>query len=217
VRFLLINPNTTQAVTDRLVKSARAVASRGTRITGMTAQKGPSIVRGRADNAVAARSCVALGKRHGGKYDAVLLGISLDSGLRALRRQLDVPVLGMNESGVLAASVLAPRYGVLTFGRHMIPLYREIIREQGMASRLAGLAAIDLPATAVFDDLDNVEKQTLDKCKALARNGAGAILLAGAAYAGMRAGLQKSVRVPLLDGMQCAVILAEGLVRLARK
>ena len=46
------------------------------------------------------------------------------------------------------------------------------------------------------------------------RDGAEAVVLAGAAMAGMHESLQAQVPVPLLDGVACAVPLAEMLVRL---
>jgi allantoin racemase len=214
MKLLIINPNTTEAVTDLVAKAARAAASRGTTVYSVTGKFGPKVIGSRAENAIAAHACLELAAKHAKGCDAVVLGVSLDSALWALREQLDVPVLGMNESGVLVASTVASRYAVLTFGQRMIPFYRELIEQQGMAARLSGIAAVDFPATAVFNDLKAVQRDTVAKCRELISGGAEALLLSGAAYAGMRAGLQKSVPVPLLDGVQCAVALAESLVRL---
>lgn len=216
MKLLVINPNTTRAITDRLVKTARRAASRGTTIAGVTGKSGPKVVTSRADNAVAARNCLGLGAKHGKRCDAVLLGISLDTALRELRNKLAVPVIGMTEAGLLVASTLGERYGVLTFGLKMVGPYRELVKQHGLAARLASVAAVDLPPTAVFDDPAAVRRQTLARCKELIANGAQAIVLAGAVYAGMRRGLQKSVRVPLVDGIESAVVIAEGLVRLEK-
>jgi allantoin racemase len=214
VKLLVINPNTTQAVTDVLVKAARSAASRGTAIKGVTGESGPAVVASRADNIRAARNCIELARKHARGRDAVILGISLDTALAKIRRILDVPVVGMTQAGLHVAATLADRYGVLTFGRHMVPLYRELVKELGLTARLAGIGAVDLHPTAVFTDFASVVRQTTAEARKLAKRGAGAIVLAGAVYAGMRPRLQKAVPVPLVDGMQSAVMLAEGLIRL---
>jgi len=46
------------------------------------------------------------------------------------------------------------------------------------------------------------------------RDGAEALILAGAAMAGLAAQLQSELPVPVLDCSACAVLLAESLVRL---
>jgi hypothetical protein len=56
-----------------------------------------------------------------------VLGVSLDTALWELRKQLAVPVTGMMEAGLLVASTVGSRYEVLTFGARMILLYEELV------------------------------------------------------------------------------------------
>lgn len=216
MKLLLVNPNTTQAVTDRLAAAARKSASRGTRIVAVTGTSGPAVVTSRAHNLRAARTCVELAKAHAPGCDAVLLGISLDTALKRLRATLDVPVIGMTEAGCVFASMLAPRFAVLTFGAQMVPLYRDLVRGYGFGPRLAGVAAVALHPTAVFSQPAKVRSETLKAARMLARKGAGAIVLAGAVYAGMSRSLQPASPVPMVDGIQSAVAAAESLLRLQR-
>jgi allantoin racemase len=211
LKLLLVNPNTTQAVTDRLAVAARQVASRGTRIVAVTGSTGPAVVASRADNLRAARTCMALAREHAPGCDAVLLGISLDTALKRLRAMLDVPVIGMTEAGCMFASLVAPRFAVLTFGKQMVPLYRALVRSYGYGARLAAVGAVALHPTSVFSDPTRVRRETLKAVRVLERKGAGAVVLAGAVYAGMGRTLQADSPLPLVDGIQCAVRLAEGL------
>jgi allantoin racemase len=56
-----------------------------------------------------------------------------------------------------------------------------------------------------------------EAARGLARDGADAVILGGAALAGMRGRIQVEVPVPLLDGIAAAVRLAEALVPLGLK
>lgn len=216
MKLLVINPNTTQSVTDTVARAARQAASRGTKILAVTGDSGPAIIAGRADNLRAARTCVSLAERHAKGCDAVVLGVSLDTALATLRRRLDIPVLGMTEAGCMVACTIARRFAVLTFGRHMVPLYRELVRSYGFAGRLTTIAALGMHPTVAYADPAGVRGATLKAVRALARQGAGAVILSGAVYAGMSRVLQASSPLPLVDGIHSAVMMAEGLVRLRR-
>ena len=213
MKLLVINPNTTQAVTDMVVCAAREAASRGTRITGVTGRNGPAVIASREGNEQAKPECLALAKRHARGHDAIVLGVSLDTALAELRSRHRIPVVGMTEAGCRVAASLAPRFGVLTFGSHMVPLYGSIVRGYGFGKRLAAVDAVDFHPTAVFLEPDKVGRATLRKVKAMRALGAGAVVLAGAVYAGMNRILQPLSALPLVDGMASAVLLAETLVR----
>ena len=57
MKLLLVNGNTTQAVTDRVVVEAKRCASAGTAITGVTARFGVSIVSTEAEEGSRATPC----------------------------------------------------------------------------------------------------------------------------------------------------------------
>jgi Asp/Glu/hydantoin racemase len=56
MKLLLVNGNTTQAVTDRVLAEARRCAAPGTEVTGATARFGVSIVSTEAENDIAAHA-----------------------------------------------------------------------------------------------------------------------------------------------------------------
>lgn len=213
MKLLVINPNTTQAVTDMVARAARTAASRGTRIVAVTGTTGPAVIASRAGNVAATPGCIALARANARGCDAIVLGVSLDTALAELRNRHRIPVVGMTEAGCRVAASLAARFGVLTFGTHMVPMYRSLVRGYGFGRRLAGVSAVDFHPTAVFSAPEKVRRATLRAIKELHAQGAGAVVLAGAVYAGMNRTLQASAAVPLVDGMHSAVMLAEALVR----
>lgn len=211
MKLLLINPNTTQAVTAVVLAAAGAAARPGTELCAVTGSFGPVVIGSRAENALAQHSVLQLAADHARDCDAVVLAVSFDTGLWACRELLRVPVIGMTEAGLLMGCNLATRIGIVTYGRRMGPLYRELVEGYGLASRLAGIATIDATPQQTFSEPQQVHAAVVAAAQRLvAHDGAEAVLLAGAAMAGLAATLQRQVDVPLLDGVACAVVLAEA-------
>jgi allantoin racemase len=215
MKLLLINPNTTQAVTDAVLVAARATARPGTDLKAVTGSFGPVVIGSRGENALAQHSLLQLAAVHAVDCDAVVLAVSLDTGLWACRELLGVPVIGMTEAGLLIGSSVGTRIGMITYGRRMGPLYRELVESYGLASRLAGIATLAVTPEQTFSDPQLVQDAALAAARLLVEHdGAEVVLLAGAAMAAMAATLQPQLDVPLLDGVSCAVALAEAQVAL---
>lgn len=211
MRLLLINPNRTQAVTDAVLAAARAVARPDTQLRALTGRRGPAIIASRTEDVLAQQEVLELAHAHACEADAIVLAVSLDSALWPCRELLDIPVIGMTEAGLLMGATLAARIGVLTYGARMAPLYRELVARHGLADRLAGVQVLDLTPEQSLAAPAAAQAQVLAGVERLAsREGAEAVLLAGAAMAAMAGVLQPRTPVPLLDGVACAVVLAEA-------
>ncbi|MCZ2496561.1 hydantoin racemase [Xylophilus sp. Kf1] len=215
MKLLLINPNLTQGVTDAVLAAARQRAAPGTELLAVTGVFGPAVIGSRAEAALAQHGLLDLAARHAPGCDAVVLGVSLDTALWACREMLDIPVVGMTEAGLLCGATVAGRIGLLTYGERMGPLYRELVASYGLSGRLAGVETLPLDPAASLADPEGTRRAVLEGALRLVRrDGAEAVLLAGAAMASMAEALQPSVPVPLLDGVGCAVAMAQALVGL---
>lgn len=215
MRILLVNGNTTAAMTETLVATAREAAAPGTEIAGATGTIGAAIVSHRADEAIAEHAMLKAVAEHDGAYDGVLIGVSTDPALGALRALLPVPVVGMTEAALLTACMLGARFGLVTFSLASAPGYREAVERYGLVSRLAGLRTIDIPLAEAYEKREKLAEAIVEVADALIEtDGAEVLVLCGAAAAGLPALLQPHVPVPLLDGIVCGVRLTEAMVRL---
>ncbi|MFQ3623230.1 MAG: aspartate/glutamate racemase family protein [Acetobacteraceae bacterium] len=212
MRLLLANANTTGAVTALCAEAARAAARPGTEILAVTARFGPAIIGSRAENAIAAHAVLDLLAEHQAGCDAVLLAVSFDTALAAARQLLPLPVVGMTEAACLVACALGGRFGLVTFSS--AALYREVIAGYGLASRLAGIALVDATPTDAVSDPDGVAARVAAAASGLVADGAEAVILGGAALAGMGQRLAGRVPVPVVDGIAAGVTLAEAVVSL---
>jgi len=213
MRLLVANANTTEAITQLCAGTARAAAAPGTEIIPATPRFGPVVIATRTENAIAAHGLLALLAEHAGKVDAVLLAVSHDTALEAARQMMPCPVVGMTEAACFAACLLGGRFGLVTMGS--VETYRERITQHGLAGRLAGLRGIALTPQDAVSDPEIVAVQMEFAIAEVVAEGADAVVLGGAALAGMLPRLQPSSAVPLLDGIACGVKLAEALVALA--
>jgi allantoin racemase len=216
MRLLLVNANTSQIVTEKVAAQARASAARGTEIVAVTGTFGGRVIGSRAEHAIGEHSTLALVAQHAAGCDAVVVAVSYDTGLRAARELLDVPVVGMTEAGLLTACMLGGRIGVVTFGARVLPLYHELVASYGLAARIAGWRTLESTAAYQPGAHDGLDAELVAAANDMVeRDGAETVLLAGAVMAGVPTRLQPRVPVPLIDGIACAVRQAELLHRLA--
>jgi allantoin racemase len=211
MRILIANANTTQSITEACAAAARAVAAPGTEIVGATPAFGPRVISTRAENAIASHAMLDMLAGHAGSVDAVVLAVSHDTALDAARQLLPCPVIGMTEAACLTACLLGARFAILTIGQP--GAYEELVARHGLASRCSEVRAIPGTVQDVLRDPDAAKRLMLDAIEALSAR-ADAVILAGAVFAGLDRVLQPQARVPLLDGIACAVKLAEMLVAL---
>jgi allantoin racemase len=212
MKLLLANGNTTQAVTDKVVTEAERAASPGTTITGVTATFGVSIVSTDAENVIAGHAVLDTLAAHHTGYDAAILAISYDTALDAARQIMPMPVVGMTEASLHTACLLGRRYGLIGFGQSSRALMIDVVARTGLQNRMAGFEIIQPTNTQAFLQEGAQDDAICTAADRLYAAGAEVIVVSGAAMAGVSRRLQPRLQTPVLDGIGCAVRLAETLV-----
>jgi len=217
MRLLVLNPNTSEFVTQRVARQARLAAQPGTDIVAVTGAFGARVIATRTEQAIAGHATLDALAQHAGGCDAVVLAVSYDTALWAAREMLPVPVVGITEAALLTACMLGTRTGVVMLGRRVLPLYQELALLHGLSARIAGWRALDSTEPYTEGDQSAVDQAITGAVADLVeRDGCEVVVLAGAVMAGVPDRLQANVAVPLLEGVSCAVSQAEMLVRLGR-
>jgi allantoin racemase len=215
MRLLLANPNTTQAVTDTIAAAARAVASPGTEIVPATARFGARIIGTRAEMAIAEHASLDTLARHAENCDAAIIGASVDSGLRAARELLSIPALGLTESALHVACLAGGRFGTVTLSRRSTYPVREMIEGYGLLGRCGGMRIADATPQDLMAAPDRVADLIVAEAKTLIEQDmVDVVVLIGAVMAPIAARVQLNLPVPVVEGVACAVALAEAMVRL---
>jgi len=215
MRILIANPNTSTGVTDRLVTAGKLVASPGTELLPMTAQRGVPYIATRAEAAIGATAALEMLAERRGDIDAAIVAAFGDPGLGGARELFDFPVVGMAEAAMLTACMLGRSFGIVSFSRSLEPWFAEIVAWHGLSSRCAAIRTLDEGFHSIDDVQVEKEQVLVDLALRTVKNDdADVIILAGAPLAGLANKIRDRVPVPLVDGIQAAVTMAEGLVRL---
>lgn len=151
-------------------------------------------------------------------YAAVVVDTVSDSGVRALRSRLSIPVIGPGEAAFHMAMTLGKKFTILTMWPEWFPLYEKTIGEYGLSDRLASLRSINTRPD-VTELLAGKEEVIFDKLAAEARraieeDGADVIVLGSTTMHQSAEYLARVLPVPVINPGVVAWKLAETLVTL---
>lgn len=210
MRILLANPNTTQALTDRMAALARRALPAGAEIIPVTAPRGFPYISSVPEAQVAGAICLDM-LAEAPPCDAAIIAAFGDPGLQAARALFPFPVVGMAEAAILTAVQLGQSFAIVTFTPAMRHWYRQSVDALGLGARFIGVRT---PADGAFD-LTDVAATHREALSALAleaaRDGAEVVILGGAPLAGLAASLSADLPVPLIDPVIAATHQAVAL------
>lgn len=116
MKIKIINPNTTQSMTESIENLARRVARSDTQVWAVTPASGPDSIECYVDEYLAVPGVlkeVIRGDREEGA-DAFIIACFGDPGLQAAREVTSKPVLGICESAIAAAKFIAPYFSIVS-------------------------------------------------------------------------------------------------------
>jgi allantoin racemase len=213
VKILLLNPNTTRAVTDLLYSAGTKVTSPGTELVVATAERGVPYIATRAEAQIGGAIALEMLAAAGSSIDAAIIAAFGDPGLFGARELFDIPVVGLAEAAMLTACMLGRRFSIVTFARALAPWYQECVTMDGLDARCAGIRTLD----GTFESISNVQAEKEDMLVSLAnraveQDDADVVILSGAPLAGLADKVRDRIPVPVVDPTAAAVRQAETLV-----
>lgn len=210
-RLLLINPNTTEAVTAQLRTRAAGVAPVGSLLHARTAPFGAAYISDEPGAAIAAHAgldAYARYVREAGHPDAVLIGCFGDPGLEALRAVAEGAVHGLAEASMTLAAERG-RFAIVTGGVHWPAMLRRLVGSLGLESALAGIVAVERTGGELAADPASAIEHLRQACEtALARHRPDSLVLGGAALTAFAPALAAALPLPLIDSVGASVEVA---------
>jgi allantoin racemase len=212
MKILLLNPNTTAAVTDLLHAAGSKVASPGTELVPATAPRGVPYIATRAEAQIGGAIALEMLAEAGDGVDAAIIAAFGDPGLFGARELFSFPVVGLAEAAMLTACMVGRRFSIVTFAGALAPWYEECVAMHGLASRCAGIRTLD----GSFKSISEVQAEKEELLVALAnraveQDAADVVILSGAPLAGLAAKVGDRIPVPVIDPVAAAVRQAETL------
>jgi allantoin racemase len=213
--IMIVNPNTSVAMTDAIVAAARKVAAPGTRILGSTSARGVESVETNADEVWGAFGVLEQVRAgEDGGMSGYVIACFGDTGLAAAKETARGPAVGMTEAALLTAAVVAARFSIITLPPRTREMSYRVVRAFGLTDRCT-VRAIDVGVSALVDGSAPVlDAVTAEARLAVEQDAAEAIVLGCAGLADLVGPLQVALGVPVIDGVAAAVKMVEGLLAL---
>ena len=194
--------------------AARRVASAETEIIAMNSANGPASIEGFYDEAMSLAGMLAV-IRNTPDFDAVVIACFDDTGLDAARCLTDKPVIGIGEAAYHMASMISNKFSVVTTLARSVPALEHNLHRYGLIARCARVRSSEV---AVLDlehpGSDACNRISAEVSRAISEDRAEAIVLGCAGMADLADALGKEHGLPVLDGVVCAIGLAEAMVKL---
>ena len=214
MRILVVNPNTSASMTDRLRRELEAGKDRATELTVTNPAEGPAAIESAADEAQAIPPMLALIRDAAPRHDAVVIACFSDPGLDEARRLVSIPVVGIEESSLHLAAQLG-RFTILTSRGARVPAKVGHVEHLGLSSRLASVRPLEMGVLEMDADPDRARARILEVgATAVREDGAEVIVLGCAGLAGHAGALDSALGVTVIDPSPVALATAEMLVRL---
>jgi Asp/Glu/hydantoin racemase len=214
--LFVINPNSSETVTDGIAKAVAPLRGMGAPITCLTLAEGPPGIESQAQADLTIAPMLDLTARLEPEAAAYVIACFGDPGVHALRDRTAKPVLGIQEAAIATALTLGQRFGILAILPASIPRHLRSLGAMGVIDRLAGDRALGL-GVADLADPATTEARMIDIGRALRdRDGAEVLILGCAGMAQYRVTLEQALQIPVIDPCQAAVAMAQGRIALAQ-
>ena len=212
-RILVINPNSTEAVTAAIREAVAGVpGAAAVRIDCMTLAEGPPGIETDLHVRQVVAPLVALVRREAPASAAIVDACFSDPGLSELKAATDRPVFGIGECAYRAAAGGGRRFGVISILAGAIPRHRRYVDSLGLGDRLAGDLAVGLgvvelaDAARAGDRLEETGRRLRDV------HGAQALVLGCAGMADYCAGLEAALGIAVIEPSRAAVAAAVAAI-----
>ena len=215
MRLLIINPNTTDAMTRKIEAIGRASLPSTTRITAVSGRFGPRYISSRATFAIAAHAALDAYAEHGRDADGVLLACFGDPGLDALRELSTVPVIGLVEAAAREAATRGRRFAIVTGGALWETMLREMLLVRGLSDSLVSIRTVAPDGGMIARNPDAALQILVEACDAcVTEDRAEAVILGGVGLVGLAERIASMRAYPVIcsvmAGMRAVAACGEG-------
>ena len=205
--IVLINPNSTKAMTQAMVETASKV---DVKLIGWTSLEGPAAIQGPEDGAACIPPLLTLvRKASDAGAKTIIIGCFDDTGLDAARNIASCPVIGIGQAAYHMAVLSARRFSVVTTLAVSVPILEDNIHAYGFTSKLSRVRACGVPVLDLETDPAGTAPAVMGEIKrAVAEDKVDVVVLGCAGMVHIPAYFFGEEHVRLIDGVTSAAQLA---------
>jgi allantoin racemase len=214
MKIMVINPNTSQSMTDHLRRELEKIKRSDTELTVTCPEAGPVTIESAYDEAQAVPPTLKVVERANREgYDAVILACFSDPGLEAAREVSDILVMGIMEASLHAAAMLGAKFTILTPLTQRIPHKEKDVRRFKLEHHLASVRALGMTVAETDADPARTRKKILEVSRLAAEeDGAEVVILGCAGMVGYAEAVTRELGLAVIDPSSVALKLTEGMV-----
>ncbi|NLL92053.1 MAG: hypothetical protein GX222_06505 [Ruminococcaceae bacterium] len=207
-RILLLNPNSTKSVTERISKTAKRYDQPGFIIETITCEDAPSAIETSYDELMSGKAVVdELSKR---EFDAAAICCFSDPGLLSARELFSQPIVGICQAAVNYSALFSRRFSIIASGGSSeIDSFINQMKSYQAGERLASVEYLDTGVLGVTTNSDEISER-IEKC--IKDHGVGAVLLGCAAFSGLSEKLSAKHKIFVSEGVGPAILTLVSLM-----
>jgi len=209
MRILVINPNSDPKMTEAIRQSASEFAGGRFEVECLSTPGAPKFLEVYGDEVAAASGMMQLVSEYEGDVDAFVIACHGDPHLDAVKEKARKPVVGIGEASMKIATMLGHKFSIVTTAQRSIPPKEVQARKYHLQDLMVSVRAPEQDASACDDGTLFLDLARAARDEDLAE----VIVLGCAGLTGMDKKIQQELGIPTLDGVVCALMIAEGLVR----
>jgi len=154
--IVIINPNSTDSMTQAMLETARAAVP-GITVEGWTSHDGPPAIQGPEDGAASIPPLLKLVQRASDQgASTIVIGCFDDTGLSEARAIAACPVIGIGQAAYHLAALAGAKFSVVTTLDVSVPILEENIANYGLSAQLVRVRSSGVPVLALEDEPDKV-------------------------------------------------------------
>jgi allantoin racemase len=214
MKIMVINPNTSESMTDHIRKELELIKRTDTELVVTCPDEGPVTIESSYDQAFAIPPTLKLvDKANREGFDAVIIAAFCDPGLEAAKEISNILVLGIQEVTLHMAAMLGARFTVVTMTEHHVPKKYQEARHYMMEQPLASVRPLGLTVAETHTDPVRTKQQVMKIARQAAEeDGAEVIILGCAGMVGYAQEIVKELGVTVLDPTTLTFKICESMV-----
>ena len=218
MKIAIINPNSTESMTSKVLEVAHLVAPTGTFLKGITSIEGPPAIQGPEDGLAAVPGLLKeIKKADSDGIDGFIIACFDDTGIDEARQLTSKPVVGIGEAAFHASMMLGYKFSVVTTLSVSVPVIEENIERYGVHSFCKKVRASEVPVLELEREGSDAEHRISAEIEtAIEEDNCSSIVLGCAGMADLPTRLSKRHKIPVIDGVAAAVGMVCALVAMQK-
>lgn len=206
MRFLIINPNTNPAVTERIRLATLRCSQPGVTFEVTQPKTGPYSIETPQQRELAKDEVLSLIRAcDTSQYTSILMACFDDLAIEEARLISKAPVYGTCQLSVEAIMAITEKFAIVTTVPQAVSGIEALVRQHGGGNAFTTYAAGIGVEQAAAADKQTIHKVAATAASAIRFDGAKAILLASGGLTGYVSLLSDTLRIPIIDGVETAI------------